>query len=504
MIRGLRAKLVIIYTTLSILAVISLSLFVDSRLQDLLIERLTSDLEAQAGLVAEAVGPDLAGGDWGRLRDYIQRADERADARILVVGKTQGMVVATDEESLPSWTEARLKGGVEEAFEGRPTKELSPGQPSAAELVYVAEPVVHDGVVVGAVRLSYQLRDVEGTFRRVQYAIGLGALATALVTAGLGLLIAARIARPLRALSRAAHALAEGDLSQRVTVRASDEVGELVESFNTMAARLREHDVARREFASDVSHELRSLASAMQTAAEALDRGARRDPALLDRLVSGLVQHTRRLGRLADDLLELARLEGGRMDLQFEPADLAEIARLSAAEFTAEAERLGLRLMVDVPEPLLTRADPARLSQALGNLVENALKYSPRGASITVRARRDSSDRFALDVQDEGSGIPVDVLTRVFERYYRVEGRASGGPGGMGLGLSIVAGIARAHGGSADARPGAARGTIFTIHLPRVGPEAAGVHVTTSQARAVSRDPALAGTGAGAAGPNAS
>jgi two-component system OmpR family sensor kinase len=124
--------------------------------------------------------------------------------------------------------------------------------------------------------------------------------------------------------------------------------------------------------------------------------------------------------------------------------------------------------VVDAPRPLPARVDEARLGQALGNLVENALKYSPPGTAITVRARQEGPGRFALEVADDGVGIPREVLPRVFERYYRVEGRASGGPGGMGLGLSIVAGIARAHGGSVEARPGAVRGTVFTIHLPAI------------------------------------
>lgn len=491
MLKTLRAKLVFAYTGLCILAVISLALYVDNRLQALLLERLSADLESQAGLVAEAVGTDLANGDTARISRYLKRVSKYVNARILIVGATPGVVAASGEGTVPSWDEARQREGVQAALGNHEAEETNPSQPRGGELVYVAIPVTHDGKVVGAVRVSYYLRDVESTFRRVQYAIGAGALVTALAAAALGLLLASRISGPLRELSRAAHALAEGDLSQRVTKRSDDEVGELVDSFNRMAARLREHDTARNEFASDVSHELHSLASAMQTAAEALERGARRDPALFDRLLSGLIQHTRRLGRLADDLLELARLEGSRMQLVFEATDLAEIAHQSVAEFIAEAERSRIRLIVDAPEPLPTEADPVRLAQALGNLVENALKYSPGGTAITVRARREPPAGFALEVIDQGVGIPPEVLPRIFERYYRVEGRASGGPGGMGLGLSIVAGIARAHGGTVEARPRPEGGTVFTIHLPERPVELVGEDgALESSAGALVRHPA--------------
>jgi two-component system sensor histidine kinase BaeS len=464
---SLRTKLVVAYTGLSILAVISLALYVDNRLKEVLIERLKGDLTAQAGLVAEAVAADVARGDGAQVAGYLERVDHFADARILVVSSAPGLVAANGGDPIPTWEQASEREGVRQAFAGQASEpaEANLGQPRGAELLYAAVPVVRDGRVVGAVRVAYFQRDVESNFRRVQLAIAAGAVATALATALLGMLFASRISRPLRALSRAAHALAEGDLSQQVMVSSRDEVGQLEESFNTMAARLREHDVARREFASDVSHELHSLASAMETAAEALERGAGQNPGLRERLVAGLVQHTRRLGRLADDLLELARIDGGRMRLEYEAVDLAEIARDSVAVFGAEAERSGIRLVVEAPERLPARADPERLGQALGNLIENALKYSPAGTAITVRTRRDGPG-YACDVLDHGAGIPPDVLSRVFERYYRVEGRASGGPGGMGLGLNIAAGIARAHGGTIEARARPEGGSVFTIRLP--------------------------------------
>src|SRR5207245_10448006 len=138
---------------------------------------------------------------------------------------------ANGGDPLPTWEQATEREGVRQAFAGQASEpaEANLGQPRGAELLYAAVPVVRDGRVVGAVRVAYFQRDVESNFRRVPLAIGAGAVATALATALLGMLFASRISRPLRALSRAAHALAEGDLSQQVMVSSRDEVGQLEE-----------------------------------------------------------------------------------------------------------------------------------------------------------------------------------------------------------------------------------------------------------------------------------
>jgi two-component system sensor histidine kinase BaeS len=249
----------------------------------------------------------------------------------------------------------------------------------------------------------------------------------------------------------------------------SDEIRTLVRAFNSLADQLRVHEQARREFASDVSHELHSLASAMQTAAEALERGAAEaNPALGQRLVQGLVGHTRRLVRLADDLLELARWEGGRLRIDVQDMDLAELVRGTLDEWTPEARRRGISMQVRLPFGALpARGDPIRLTQALGNLVENALKYAGSGGWVRIDLGLALLGDYELTVTDSGPGIPADVLPRIFERYFRVEGRASGGPGGMGLGLAIARAIVLAHGGELTAESPRGSGARFVLLLPR-------------------------------------
>jgi signal transduction histidine kinase len=212
----------------------------------------------------------------------------------------------------------------------------------------------------------------------------------------------------------------------------------------------------------------------MQTAAEALERGAAESsPALGQRLIGGLVGHTRRLSRLADDLLELARWDGGRLRVDRQDIDLAEVVRGTLDEWTPEARRRTIDLQLHLPAESLTaglplRGDPIRLAQALGNLVENALKYAGSGGWVRVDVSVSTPPirEYAVAVTDSGPGIPAEVLPRVFDRYFRVEGRASGGPGGMGLGLAIARAIVLANGGELVAESPRGSGARFVLRLP--------------------------------------
>jgi two-component system sensor histidine kinase BaeS len=358
-------------------------------------------------------------------------------------------------------------------------------------MIHVTVPVYDaSGVVVGGLEATYALDEVQAILRRLNATSLLVAVGAVGLASFAGLVLATSVARPAGRVAQAALALG----NRRPTGvpfgpdsatpfppplpeprGSTDEIRALVQAFNSLGDQLRVHEQARREFASDVSHELHSLASAMQTAAEALERGAAEaNPALGQRLVGGLVGHTRRLTRLADDLLELARWEGGRLRIDAQDIDLADLVRGTLDEWTPEARRKNISLQARLPVgPLLLHGDPIRLTQALGNLIENALKYASAGGWVRVDVGPALMGSYEVAVTDSGPGIPLDVLPRVFERYFRVEGRVSGGPGGMGLGLAIARAIVLAHGGELTAESPHGGGARFVLRLP-VPPSAIG------------------------------
>ncbi|HEY1295053.1 MAG TPA: HAMP domain-containing sensor histidine kinase [Chloroflexota bacterium] len=474
---SLRGRLAITYACLAVLGVATSALYTGATVRSGLHDRVVLDLADEARLLAHEVSEPLAQSDLAEVGDQVIRAETLTHARLLIINTSREVVAATR-----GWTLNDDDGSLAAALSGQTTVDAGgdAGLFSGADVVQVNVPIaLENGRVVGALQATYNVDEVQAIVGRLNLTSLLLAIGAVLVGAIAGLMLATSVARPAGQVAAAARALANrrafGPQAPDTFPEplpeprgSTDEIRALVEAFNTMGDQLRVHEQARREFASDVSHELHSLASAMQTAAEALERGAAEaNPALGQRLVQGLVGHTRRLVRLADDLLELARWEGGRLRIDVEDIDLAELVRGTLDEWTPEAGRRGISLQVRLPiGPLPLRGDPIRLSQALGNLIENALKYAGPGGWVRVDVAPALFGSYELAVMDSGPGIPLEVLPRVFERYFRVEGRASGGPGGMGLGLAIARAIVLAHSGELTAESPRGSGARFVLRLP--------------------------------------
>ena len=465
---SLRGRLTGTYAGVALLAVTVSAVVTSATLWEVILERIAVDLVGEAYVIADQVQAPLTAGDRDAVAAYIRRIDPLTTAHIMVVDGDGRPIVVTDPEPVDLGEE---QASLANALAGQ-TVLATAGPGGARVLVRVVVPLrAPDGEVVGAIREAYNFEDLYDVVWNVNTAAMLAAVGAASMAALVGLVSATAIARPIQRVAQAARELAGGRFHAPLAQQrgSTDEVRDLVQAFNSLAAQLATHERARREFASDVSHELHALGSAMQTAAAALERGATEgDPAHTRRLLAGLVGHTRRLNRLATDLLELARWEGGRMRLEPVELDVSDLVHGVLDEWAAEIERREMTLQVRLPDdPLPVTGDPVRLGQALGNLIENALKYAGGGGSIRIEVLADTQQRmYEIAVDDSGPGVPAEILPRVFERYYRVEGRASAGPGGMGLGLAIARGIARAHGGDlvVESRPG--QGARFVLRLP--------------------------------------
>jgi two-component system phosphate regulon sensor histidine kinase PhoR len=228
---------------------------------------------------------------------------------------------------------------------------------------------------------------------------------------------------------------------------------------------VRRLDSMRRDFISNVSHELRTPLAGIRAAAETLQEGAIDDRPAAVEFLGHIQRETDRMTQLVEELLELSRIESGAAPLRFAPVDVGVLAREAAQRFARQADRAGLTLTASVEEGDLTvTGDGERLEQALGNLVANAIKFTPERGSIVIEAAG-TPHEVTISVRDTGIGIEPDQQGRVFERFYKADrGRGSGG---TGLGLAIVKHIVQAHGGSValESRPG--RGSTFSMRLPR-------------------------------------
>ncbi|OLB43693.1 MAG: hypothetical protein AUI04_01865 [Candidatus Rokubacteria bacterium 13_2_20CM_2_64_8] len=229
---------------------------------------------------------------------------------------------------------------------------------------------------------------------------------------------------------------------------------------------LRRLEQVRTEFVANVSHELRTPLTAIHGYLETLLSGALEDRDHARRFLEIVFRHTERLGRLLNDLTDLSNIELGRVILKIEPTRLDEVVESVLAIIKPRAEVSGVTLTADLPGPLPVQADRDRLAQILINLVDNAVKYTPRGGRVTVRARPVAAARVAIAIEDTGVGIPAEDLPRITERFYRVDKARSRELGGTGLGLAIVKHLVAAHGGQLEIESEVERGTIVRVTLP--------------------------------------
>jgi len=308
---------------------------------------------------------------------------------------------------------------------------------------------VHDG----AVQAVLPLTALERTLGRLGLAMGVIALAGLALAAALGVAVARVALVPVARLSAAAeHVASTRDLTRRIRASANDELGRLAANFNVMLDALEHSMAARRQLVADASHELRTPLATLRASVELLAHADRLGPADREQLLARIGRQLEELTRLVADLIELAR-EGEAPLHEREPVRFDEVvARV--------AERLGATREVRLrAEPTLVVGDRARLERAVGNLLDNAAKWSPPDQPIEVRVRDGE-----LAVRDHGPGIDPDDLPYVFDRFYRAR-RARGLPG-SGLGLAIVRQVVEAHGGTVEARVAAGGGALLRLRLP--------------------------------------
>jgi signal transduction histidine kinase len=287
------------------------------------------------------------------------------------------------------------------------------------------------------------------------------------VLAGLGAMgfvwfLSRGMTRPLREMAAAADAMARGDYSRRVTTTSHDEVGRLARAFNEMAAELAETDRVRRDLVANVSHELRTPITALQAALENLIDGvANAEPETLHTMLA----QVERLGRLVQQLLDLSRLEAGVVPLDCEQFRVEPLLEHAVREQRLHQPEIDVAVLVE-PNDLTADGDPERVHQVVANLLENAVRFTPSGGTVEVRAHRTPLG-VTIEVLDEGPGIPDGDDTRIFERFYRADAARSSTNGGAGLGLAIARWIVDLHGGDIHPERREPHGCRMIVNLPR-------------------------------------
>ena len=421
-------------------------------------QQITSNLSLQAQNLAPSGALNL-----NSLADTTFQLSSQLDTRIRILD-AQGTVLL-DSQQMGQGDDLSGDPLVVQALSGQygGPRVTSDGP----EEMQVAAPILVGSRLVGAVHLSQSMRDITAVMRdlRIRWLL---ATAIALGLSGVaGLVLSGAISRPLRRLTRAAGAVADGELDQQVPVRSGDELGRLSQAFNEMTARLSAVRQMQVDFVANVSHELRTPLTAVKGLVETLRDGAVDDTDVRDRFLETMEDETDRLIRLVNDLLILSRADSEALNLQREPVDLAELAAATADRLAPWASEQDITIRVDADDCVrLALVDPDRMEQVLVNLLDNAVKFSRPGGSVTIVVTEAPGSVVQVQVRDEGIGIPPAALPHIGERFYRADRARSRTEGGSGLGLAIARALVEAHGGSLWVESEEGQGTTVEFAVP--------------------------------------
>jgi signal transduction histidine kinase len=466
--RSLRQKIAFIFFLITATAFSAIWFVVVPQLEQNLKERRLENLQEEAKAARPPLEQRLLGGREPSRKNFaarIRQAADATDARVAVrdwqrdwsPARNPGFYAVDDSRAVVPFNErlaerALIRNRTQVGYDTFHDEEVG----------MVAQPLKSTGKLPRVAVYSRGFEDVQETVAFVRDRVLLATSAALLIALFGGYLVAARLARRVGGLERAARHVARGRFMEPLPVTAKDELGQLTETFNEMQQQLRRVDVARKEFIATASHELRtpifSLGGFVELLQdEDLDEETRRE------FLETMSEQVERLQKLSVDLLDLSRLDSGSVELQTEPVDLAELTRAITSEFHPRLAEHGMELRLEVPdEGPSACCDRERVAQIMRILLDNALRHTPEGTDVTVRAHRDNGAA-ELTVADTGPGLPAGARSKVFERFYTGDAAR-----GAGLGLAIARELAERMDGRLLLDTG--RGTtVFTLELPADG-----------------------------------
>jgi len=475
----LQTKIVLTFLALTIGAIVVVGLLVSWQIEDFMEQRMESQLRSQVDVVASLFrdgilrGYDVDARD-GELRDIARSLQ----VRLTLVGKN-GIVLF--DSSVPRDSVSRMENHGQRpellrARSGTIGMDRRRSRSVDVDFVYAARMISGNSLGPldsGFVRVALPAYEMQHVNVQVQTIVIVVGLFTMLATAFISYRVSKRFSRPVLSMVDTAQAITRGDVGRRVAYSSHDEIGTLSASINDMAeklatdiSKLQKLERVRSEFLANVSHELRTPIFSIQGFIETLLDGAIDDPSVNRDFLEKAHRQADRLDTLLNDLIEISRIESGEMKMSFRYFSVNEFLRQIVDELRSAAEKKNIRLSLtaDADGNATVYGDKERLKQVMINLIDNAIKYTEQGGTISCTTRS-FGGRHELAVEDTGCGIAPEHLSRIFERFYRVDRDRSREVGGTGLGLAIAKHIVEAHGSTIQVTSEVGKGSTFSFTL---------------------------------------
>ncbi len=450
----IRWRLSALYTALTVIVLAIFSGAVYIGMQRQLSNQLDEDLKSQAALAVLAVNPTS-------FETTYEFTDE---ALFRLIFPSGDVYYYRDTQNLSA--SPLDSSDIQTALSGRTAYNTVEYQ--GKKLRVISVPLQRqDGEIVAAVQLGYPLSRIDDPLNVLVKALFVIAPAAIFAAAALGYMLAGRALQPVSRITSLASEIDGDDLHERLNLDLpNDEIGRLASTFDSMLGRIDQAFQRQKQFTGDAAHELRTPLALMRSQIDlAVSQGE--TPEDFRDALNALDGDVGRMTALVGTLLSLARADAGELHLNRDTFDLADVAEDVVEQLQPIAEENGLTLTTQFA-PTQVEADADMLIQVLVNLLDNAIKNTPTGGTITVETRIDHG-RALLIVRDTGIGIPAEHLDRIFDRFYRVDTGRARSRGGSGLGLAICQSIAHAHGGEITATSAPGAGSTFTLAIPDAG-----------------------------------
>ena len=581
-------KIYPLYLVIILSSIIIVGIYASSTLKKFYLRKTAEDLAVRAHLIAREVSATFDKENQQSLDALCKTVGRETATRITLIHRS-GEVWGDSDEDPRKMENHAGRPEVKAAFLGNRGVSTRYSDTLQQEMMYVALPLEKDGEIVGVVRTSIPVSEIDATLGSIYWKIALAGLCLIVLAAVASLYVVRRISQPIEEMKRGAQRFADGNFSRKLLVPDSEELGSLADVLNHMAGqldekirmitqqrneletilsamregvlavdsderiltfnqaagsflgidlsstkgyaiqevvrnadilrflsrvltgdgpiegeivlhgpenkflqlngtllqdiagnkigalvvlnditRLRQLENIRREFVANVSHELKTPVTSIKGYVETLQEGALDDKDNVQKFLDIVLKQSDHLNAIVDDLLSLSRIEQDAEsgEVQLTEENLGRILEAAVVDYELKAREREIKLMVNYGEEVMVKANSRLLKQAIGNLLDNAIKYSEPGKAVEVEATG-NTDEVVIRVSDHGNGIAPEHLPRLFERFYRVDRGRSRELGGTGLGLAIVKHITQAHGGHVTVESSLGKGSIFTLHLPK-------------------------------------
>ncbi|MGD0337775.1 MAG: ATP-binding protein [Bacteroidota bacterium] len=477
--KKIQTKITLTYILLTIAVVTSVGVITSLEIESYFKNRLADDLSTRADVILFSLQQDttLSVIQFDRqLRNLAQTSKLR-----ITLIDSQGRVIEDSDvplERLSSVENHLQRVEIQQAMKKGIGVDTRHSATVGKDFIYVAKLIKSEsksgGVIRGVqfIRLSLHLEELEAANAAIRYKILIAAIVVFILVLIASRLVSRQISKPMIDIATSAREIQSGNLDKHIPVETNDEIGqvaqavnELVEKLKTDIVQLRKLEQIRSEFLGNVSHELRTPIFSVQGFLETLLNGAIDDPKVNRDFIKKAYLQADRLNTLLNDLINISQIESGEMKMSFRYFDLGGFLEQLVSEITPEANKKKITLSLKKPATSIeTFGDKERLKQALINLIDNAIKYTQPEGTITVSYER-TDTKAKIAVSDTGVGIGQEHLSRIFERFYRVDKERSREAGGTGLGLAIVKHIIEAHGSKIEVQSQVGVGSTFSFDL---------------------------------------